>query len=115
MKHSKEFEEIFIRVLTPLISRSVNKALNGIKLPESEQKKDKLLSVREAADFLGLAVPTVYSMTSNNKIPFRKPGKKLYFLESELIKWIDSSKRKSKPELDQEAERYITKKGGSYV
>jgi excisionase family DNA binding protein len=115
MKNISEIEEIFITILTPLIKKSVNNAISGLKLPEQKKEKDKLISVKEAAEFLQLAVPTVYSMTSTHKIPFRKRGKKLYFRQSELEAWLEAGKKKSKAELDEEAEEHIIKKGGRNV
>ena len=43
------------------------------------QQKDKLLTVDEAAEMLSLAVPTVYKLVNQNKIPFMKRTKRLYF------------------------------------
>lgn len=43
------------------------------------QQKDKLLTVDEAAEMLSLAVPTVYKLVNQNKVPFMKRTKRLYF------------------------------------
>ena len=43
------------------------------------QQKDKLLTVDEAAEMLSLAVPTVYKLVNQNKIPFMKRTKRLHF------------------------------------
>ncbi len=47
----------------------------------------KLLDVREAAEFLRVAPKTLYSLVSQHRIPFRKAGRRLLFLESELLEW----------------------------
>jgi excisionase family DNA binding protein len=43
--------------------------------------------VREAANFLRVAPKTIYGLVSQRRIPFRKAGRRLLFLESELLEW----------------------------
>jgi len=70
---------------------------------------DKLLTVKEAAQFLNLAVPTIYGLTHNLEIPVSKKGKRLYFLKSELTDWIKSGRRKTMAEIKIDADSYILK------
>ena len=55
---------------------------------ESEQ----LMDLEEACKFLGKKSSTIYSMTSERKIPFMKRGNKLYFLKSDLLEWVKSGR-----------------------
>ncbi len=45
----------------------------------------KFLDVREAAELLKVSVRTLYGWKSQGVIPHRKAGRRLIFLESELI------------------------------
>jgi len=54
----------------------------------------QLLTVAEAAQLLRLAPKTLYSLVSQRRIPYRKAGRRLLFLESELIEWIRPAERK---------------------
>ena len=47
----------------------------------------KFLSVQEAADFLRVSPRSVYGWVSQRALPHRKAGRRLLFLESELIEW----------------------------
>jgi excisionase family DNA binding protein len=47
----------------------------------------RLMDVKEAAEFLRMAPKTLYGMVSSRRIPFRKAGRRLLFLESELLDW----------------------------
>jgi excisionase family DNA binding protein len=47
-----------------------------------------IMKIEEAAEFLSVSKQTIYGLTSRNEIPFHKKGKKLYFIEQELIDWI---------------------------
>ncbi|QEC78514.1 helix-turn-helix domain-containing protein [Mucilaginibacter ginsenosidivorax] len=55
-----------------------------------DQDEDEMLTVDQAATFLNLAVPTIYSKVSRREIPVSKPGKRLYFSKSELNEYKKS-------------------------
>ena len=42
---------------------------------------------------------TWYKMTANGEVPFRKNGKKLYFLRAEIDRWLNKKKIQSNDEL----------------
>jgi excisionase family DNA binding protein len=69
---------------------------------------DELLTISEAAKFLNLSVPTLYSKVSRREVPVNKQGKRLYFYKSELADWIKAGRKKTASEINQEAERYAT-------
>ena len=48
-----------------------------------------LLSLDEVTALLGKSVSTIYAMTSEKRIPYRKRGNKLYFFEDEVMQWIE--------------------------
>jgi excisionase family DNA binding protein len=47
----------------------------------------RLLDVREASEFLRISPKTLYGLVNQRRIPFRKAGRRLLFLESELLEW----------------------------
>jgi excisionase family DNA binding protein len=51
------------------------------------QTKATFLNVNEAAEFLRIAPKTLYGLVNQRRIPFRKAGRRLLFLESELLEW----------------------------
>ena len=49
----------------------------------------EVLTLEEAAVFMGISRSTLYKMTHNNVIPFYRPnGKLIYFEKSELLAWM---------------------------
>ena len=42
---------------------------------------------------------TWYKMTSNREVPYRKKGKQLYFLKSEIDEWLNQNKILSDKEI----------------
>jgi len=54
----------------------------------------KFLSVEEAAEFLRIYPRTIYGFVSQRQIPYRKAGRRVLFLESELVEWTKPSLRR---------------------
>ncbi len=81
-------------------------------LPES----DRPLTVKETAIFLDLAVPTIYGLIHKKQIPNLKRGGRLYFIKSDLLKWLNEGKQKTTTEIEFEANEFINarKKSGKY-
>ena len=74
---------------------------------------EELLSIDEASEFLRLAKPTLYSKVSKNELPYMKlgkRGKRLYFSKTELMEYLKKGRKKSKEEIEQEADNYLLKK-----
>ncbi len=58
----------------------------------------ELMTVEDVSAMLCKSVSTIYAMTSEHRIPYRKQGNKLYFLRSEIQSWLmDSVVPKDKP------------------
>ena len=87
--------------LEAIVHNSVLKALQK-QGERQEESKDKFLSLQQAAAYLQLAPQTLYGFTSKNKIPFIKKGKKLYFKNSDLDKWLETGRKKSRSEIEEE-------------
>ena len=69
---------------------------------------ERLLTIQEAAEFLNLTVPTMYSKVSKNEIPFMKRSKRLYFSSVQLMEYIKEGRKKSNAEIEAEAEAYLS-------
>lgn len=74
---------------------------------------EKLLTVQDAAEFLNLTVPTLYSKVSKGELPVMKRSKRLYFSSIELMQYLKQGRKKSNSEIEAEAEAYLlnNKKG----
>jgi len=74
-------------------------------LNPADDGSNDLLTVREAADFLKISVQSLYCKVSRMEIPVSKPGRRLYFSQSELKKWVSDSRRKTAAEIFQESQQ----------
>lgn len=79
---------------------------------ELDANSEKLLNIQEAAKFLNLAVPTIYSKVNRREIPFIKRSKKLYFSKEELTDYLKKGRVKTNEELLSEAHTFIKRKKG---
>lgn len=71
------------------------------------QGKD-VLTLEEAAKFMGIARSSLYKMTHEQTIPFYKPnGKMIFFEKSDLLAWVRKNRVSSEAEIFEEAERII--------
>ena len=87
-----------------IISRydSLREQLKGTK---------EVLTLDEAAAFLGLSKSQIYRLTSTNAIPHYKPsGKYIYFDRAELIEWTKHNPVKTKREHELDAIKYVANK-----
>ena len=67
------------------------------------EPKEQFLSIEEAAEFINLTVPTIYSKVSRRTIPYMKRGKRLYFSTKDLTNWLKSSRVKTYDEISAKA------------
>jgi excisionase family DNA binding protein len=65
-------------------------AVNGLKtaFENGTDTDGKPLGITEAAHYLNVSKPTLYSLTSKREIPHLKRGQKLYFIKADLDQWL---------------------------
>ena len=88
--------------------------LKQLLLNQSNQQlttpPEQLLTVQEAAQFLNLTVPTIYSKVSKSELPVMKRSKRLYFSSIQLMEYIKEGRKKSNAEIEAEADAYLSNK-----
>lgn len=92
------------------VSKDIIKALERrISLLENLMYEAKqILTLEEAAAFIGVSRSQLYKLTHLHVIPYYKPsGKLVYFEKSELLSWIRQNPVKSQKQIDDEAQTVI--------
>ena len=71
---------------------------------------DRWLSIVELSEFLPgrPAVSTLYGKVQRREIPFKRMGKRLVFLQSEIDQWLKSQHRRTQAETIKAAEQYVS-------
>ena len=70
---------------------SIENLILDLKQPqevEPTEPPEQFLTVQEAAQFLNLTVPTIYSKVSKGELPVMKRSKRLYFSSTELMEYL---------------------------
>ena len=72
-------------------------------------QQKNILSLREAAEYIGVQINTLHKYTSKGIIKFSKPrGKNIYFEKRELDRWLLSQQGISDEEINKLAANYIS-------
>src|ERR1039457_6919518 len=85
--------------LQTLIEASVRKALTEATPTKPDVSKNELLTIKQAAEYLSVSVPTIYGYVHKRSIPCMKRRGRLYFSKSELLAWVQSGKRSTLDEI----------------
>lgn len=91
--------------LETLIQQTLRKVLSEHSGSKQEKEQEKFLNIEQAAEFLGLAVQTLYGYTSKGIIPFIKRGKSVRFLKSDLEKWLKEGRKLTIEEMKEKLKR----------
>jgi len=86
--------------LAELIRVCVREALS-VQAP-NHAAPSKPMSVEQAALYLNLPKATLYQLTSKREVPFRKLGRRLLFLESELQAFLQNGRKPTRQEIEDE-------------
>jgi len=101
-----------IEDLQTVIIDCVNSCLRNNK-QESKPPTDppeQFMTIQEAANFLRLTVPTLYSKVSKGELSVMKRSKRLYFSRNYLIEYVKAGRKKSNTEIEDEAITYLSKR-----
>ncbi|MCK5455592.1 MAG: helix-turn-helix domain-containing protein [Melioribacteraceae bacterium] len=74
--------------LIELIKSAVNEALE--KKEQNKNLKD-LLNFKETCDFLGIHPSTLNKWKAENKIPFKRLGKRIFFTKEDILNSLKDS------------------------
>jgi excisionase family DNA binding protein len=75
-------------------------------------KSDDILTVPQTAEFLSLAVPTIYSLISRGDLPAMRRNGRVYFSRADLIGYLKAGRVKTNYEIRAEAAAYSENKKG---
>lgn len=106
------FISLPIEDLQTVIIDCVNSCLrnNQAFLASPKPEPDELLTVKGAAEFLSLSVPTIYGLISKGELPVMKRSKRCYFSKQDLLAYLKQGRKKTIRETEQAAHDYLNTK-----
>ncbi len=104
------FTNLSIPEIRQLFRQELETYFEANKQPEqpTTEQPEQLLTIQEAAKFLHLSVPTLYSKCSKGELPVMKRSKRLYFSRTELLDYLKEGRKKSNAEIEAEAKAYLS-------
>lgn len=92
--------------LAELINETVNATVSeafqkfkSLLISPPANVEETPVSLKEGAEILGIALPTMYSKVSKREFSSYRKGKKVYVYKSELLEYLKSGKRRSQNEI----------------
>jgi excisionase family DNA binding protein len=67
-----------------------------------------LMTAQQAADYLGLSVARIRTLTQKREIPHYKQGRRVSYDKAELDDWRRCRRVQTKDEITREAQSYVT-------
>lgn len=102
------FEEIYE------VLKTIKSNLEEIKNQPTriQRESDRWLNLKEFCEYHPdkPAGQTVYGWTSNRTVPHYTKGKKVYFLKSEIDEWLKAGRKRTKMEMEYDADNYQIQK-----
>lgn len=85
-------EGYFLEMMKPLIANAINEAMSNQK-PVAIKSINNYLRCKEAAAFISKTPNALRVMVSKGQIKNMKKGGALYFLETDLIEYLESGRK----------------------
>jgi excisionase family DNA binding protein len=104
------FTQLSIPEIRQLLRQELQTFFDGNAVVISKPESDELLTIKQAAEFLKLSVPTVYGLVSKDRVPVNKRSKRLYFSKQELTNWIKTGKKQTKADIEAKVDAYLQSK-----
>lgn len=82
------------------IRESVFDAMKSSSKQKASGDPNELLTAKEAATFIGDAMPTFYKRISEGVFPTYGGGKRIFVKRSDLINWLSQARTYSKEQLE---------------
>lgn len=77
--------------------------------PRQIKENETFIDIIQLSELLMLAKQTIYGMVHEDKIPYHKRGKKLYFIKDDIIEWVKSGRKKKLTPADR-VDNFLTRK-----
>lgn len=78
-------------------------------IPTATAVTRKILSLTEFCEHTGLSKQTAYKLTSAQKVPHSKRGKRIYFDREKVDEWLLENRVATHSEIQQQASEYLLK------
>ena len=101
MKDLSLFRQFLKSILKEILQELLPEVIQELQLIQSTSSEE-FMDAQKSAAYIGDSLSSFYRRTSDRDIPFYKRGKKIFCKKSELIAWLESGKKKTTKEIEDE-------------
>lgn len=95
----KMLAELMVQIT--YLSKELSSVSKRLQSQSKTSQSEGFIDLDTACEVIHLKKPTIYKLAQKGLIPHYKPAKELLFRRSELIKWVEDSRRISKMSLEE--------------
>lgn len=95
----KMLAELMVQIT--YLSKELSSVSKRLQSQSKTSQSEGFIDLDTACEVVHLKKPTIYKLAQKGLIPHYKPAKELLFRRSELIKWVEDSRRISKMSLEE--------------
>jgi excisionase family DNA binding protein len=97
MTNAAALEGLLQGFLAPVIREVVQEVVREHLQSIPATQSNRILNIDQAAEFTGMAKQTLYQMAAQGRVPCSRRGKRLLFLEDQLIQWVKEGRKTVHP------------------
>jgi len=101
------FTQLSVQEVRQMLREEVRTALKEFQPSQKDDDSYDLMTIEETAEFIHMAVPSVYGLVHRKKIPHIKRGQRLIFERKQIFEWLISGRQKTKLEIQADANQYL--------
>jgi len=101
------FTQLSVQEVRQMLREEVQTALKEFQPLQKSDEGYELMTIQDLAQYINMAVPSVYGLVHQKKIPHIKRGKRLIFEQKQIIEWLQSGRRKTIHDIKADADNYL--------
>jgi len=104
------FTQLSVQEVRAMLREEVRTALKDLQPQPAKEESNELMTIEEVANYIHMAVPSVYGLVHFRKIPHIKRGKRLIFEKQQITEWLHAGRQKTGAEISESADAYLRSK-----
>lgn len=102
------FTQLSVQEVRQMLREEVRTVLKEYQpLSRTDDDGYDLMTIEQVAEFINMAVTSVYGLVHQKKIPHIKRGKRLIFEKKQIIEWLQSGRQKTINDIQSDADTYL--------
>jgi len=101
------FTQLSVQEVRQMLREEVRTALKECQSTQKVEDENDLMTIEELAEYINMAVTSIYGLIHRRQLPHIKRGKRLIFEKSKITEWLQSGRQKTVSDVKADAENYL--------